>query len=243
MNKNPLLDPTREIDDGVTGPEAYRAWQERQAEQERNRQSQPEQETQPEQQAPDLDEFIYVPSINLYVAKEKTLHGTNWEQAHKELHKQNMQMLTIRQFVDFILYLKQNPTPEYNAVLEEITAVRDPWKAEWLDAKFEEKNSVLQINYNHRTVGGNLQPQNQEKLEDCLMQNKTPGIDLDYWLNNATSQGFPPIDTREGSLYYWHPIADFVAWFYAGSVRAVLSCYRYPPGSYPSLGVRAARAP
>jgi len=94
---------------------------------------------------------------------------------------------------------------ELRRIYNEIAEVRDPWRAEWLDADFKVINEILHINYNHRTVNAELKPQNSEPLENCLMENKTPGIDLEAWLKNANRQGLPPTNIKKGSLYYWHP--------------------------------------
>lgn len=190
-----------------------------------------------------LEGFIYVPSIGLYAAKEKSLHNLNWYDAHKALHEQDLQMLTIKQFVEFIKYLKQNKRniQESESILDEILTTRNPWRSEWLDAKFEDKNNQSYINYNHRTINGELQPQVIEPLEQCLMKDKIPGINLEYWLNNATSQGLPPKNNPKGDLHYWCPINEYVARFGADSDGAVLYCFRLPQYSYSALGVRAAK--
>ena len=51
-------------------------------------------------------DFIYVPSINLYVRKQRTLQGKNWFDAHKELQGRGSRMLTPIQFVEFLKYAK-----------------------------------------------------------------------------------------------------------------------------------------
>jgi len=192
----------------------------------------------------DLRGHIYIPKIDLYVAKEKTLHGKDWHQSHAELHKQGMQMLTIPQFIEFVKYLKLEPrNQEYQKILDEILTVRDPMRAEWLDADFKVVNGTLHANYSHRTINGKLQPQNSEPLDAYLMEDKTPGINLDYWLNNATAQGLPPKNTPKGNLWYWHPRNDnnSVARFIALSVGAYLYCGSEPQYSDSALGVRVAK--
>ena len=197
-------------------------------------------------ETPELKGYVYIPSINLYVAKEKILHEKNWYDTHQELHKQGLQMLTIPQFILFINYLKSSPSnQEYQNILDEILTVRNPWRSEWLDADFKVINDKLNINYNHRTINGKLKPQNSEPLEECLMQNKTPGIDLDSWLRNPTKQGLPRKDVKDGGLYYWCPMSDnnSVARFVANSDRAVLNCDWDPQYSNSGLGVRPCVAP
>lgn len=105
-------------------------------------------ETPLEGRAEEIHGYIYVPTIKLYVAKEKSLYGLSWYRAHEELHKQGLQMLTIRQFIDFVLYLKENPSmPDAKKILDEILTRRKPYGAEWLDAYFgsEKKMEGLSI--------------------------------------------------------------------------------------------------
>jgi len=78
-------------------------------------------------------------------------------------------------------------------------------------------------------------------LEDCLMEDKTPSIDLNHWLQHANAHGLPPSSTPQGALYYWHPVADRVARFSADSGRVYLSCYWDPQNSNAVLWVRVAR--
>jgi len=179
---------------------------------------------------------IYVPKIKLYIAKETSLYGLDWRSAHKELHKKGLQMLTIREFIDFILYLKQNPNiQDTKKILDEILTQRDPCRTEWLDAKFSEKDKQMYINYNHRTVNGKLVAQNKEPLEECLMT-FVPMRKID--LASCNKQGLP---TKEGDdIYFWCPIEGRVAGFSASPFKTILHCDWYA-GGHPSIGVRAAR--
>jgi len=192
---------------------------------------------------PNLNDYIYVPPIKLYVAKERTLYGKNWYGAHEELHKQGLQMLTIPEFIEFIKYLKngyQN-REEARQILDEILTAREPWRAEWLDAYFKVINGELHINYNHRTINGELKPGKSELLEDCLMENKLPDIDLRYWLKNATSQGLPSENIPQGNLWYNYPGDRRIARFSANSGGASLFCLGCSEGSDSSLVVRTAK--
>ncbi len=123
--------------------------------------------------------------------------------------------------------------------LSEVTEQREPWRAELLDTRFEEENNQLVIAYQHRMQSGKLVPQKREILAPCLMQNKTPGIFLEDWLQRATQQGFPPADVQAGEVDYWFPRAGSVAWFGAGSVRVYLICGGGRRGSGAALGVRS----
>lgn len=191
----------------------------------------------------DKDNFIYVPSINLYVAKERILLGKDWFEAHKELQSHHERMLTIPEFIEFLKYAKTNLPEMY----KEITEIKSPWRSEWLDADFKIKDNNLYINYNHvLDSNGDLIPQNSELLDkDTLMEDKSPGIYLeDYLDNNHTLQGLPSKQVKSGDLYYWCPRSDdnSVARFVADSYRAyLLCCYRDPSDRSSDLGVRAVK--
>ena len=186
---------------------------------------------------PDLNDFIYVPSINLYVAKQRTHLNKNWYDCHKELQKDNQRMLIIPEFIEFLKYLKsQSNNQEYKNIYNEITEVRAPWRAEWLDANFKKKKDGLYILTENETK--------EEKLEDCLMQDKLPGISLDdYIMKNHTNQGLPTKKVSSGNLYYWKPKEDnnSVAGFGANDDRAYLGCGRGPSDADSYLGVRVAK--
>ncbi len=176
----------------------------------------------------------------------------NWEQALKLNLSMGNLTLNPRQFVDFLNLLKSGKahngkgdkidSKQLETILNEITEVRDPWRSEWLDADFKMINDVLHINYGHELVNGILKPKYSEPA-DCLMDDKTPGIDFDDWLKNANNHGLPKQNIKSGNLYYWAPDKDnnSVAGFFADSDWAVLDCIRDPVGSDSSLGVRAAR--
>ena len=44
-------------------------------------------------------DFVYIPLINLYVAKERSLIGKNWYETHRELQSKEERMLTIPEFI------------------------------------------------------------------------------------------------------------------------------------------------
>jgi len=196
----------------------------------------------------DLSEYIFVPSIGVYMAKERTHGGLNWYQAHEALHKENKRMPTINEFREFLKYLKENPSgvagatsAEIQTILDDILTVRDHWRAQWLDADFKVDNKKLYIHYNHQTVGGQLVPQNRELLTDYLTTDKTPGIDLESWIQKASPHGLPPPKIKKGDLYYWAPLKDnnSVAGFGVDSVGADLGCDGHPQDAGGSLGVRS----
>jgi len=199
--------------------------------------SQPIQQPQPRQgNMPDLNGFVYVPTTGLYVQKEKQLHGKNWAQTQEELGKQGMKPPTIEELRQFLIYLKQNPNPENTQIYNEITQVRNPWRSEWLDAKFEKSGKDMHIIYH--AFDGNSIVEKNEKLSGHLTEDKLPGISLEKWLEDATVHGLPKSGIEEGQLYYWAPVSGYVAGFFALSGGADLACGGSPDGSCSGLGVR-----
>src|SRR3989344_5382349 len=66
-------------------------------------------------QSQNKDNFIYVPSINLYVAKEKILFNHDWYKTHEELEKLNLRMYTpaeAKAFLDYLLKNEQTGTSD-----------------------------------------------------------------------------------------------------------------------------------
>jgi hypothetical protein len=188
----------------------------------------------------DEEDFIYVPSINLRVAKKRTHLGKDWNECHKLLQRFGERMLTLPEFVEFLKYVKIHHPNVYN----EITEVRNPWRAEWLDADFKMKGKDLYVNFYLFDAGGNIIQKSELLDRNTLMEDKIPGISLeDYLNNNHTIQGLPNKEVKSGDLYYWRPRSDnnSVAGFVANSGRAGLYCYWYPPFVASALGVRAVR--
>ena len=180
------------------------------------------------EQANESNSF-YVPSINLNVARERTLQGKNWYETHKEFAKQGSRMLTIPEFVEVLKYARENDSDLYR----DITEVKSPWRAEWIDAFFEKRQNGLYVLTGNKTKA--------EKLdEDTLMDDKR--ISLESWIENPTKQGLPRKDTKKGDLYFWHPRNGAVARFYANVGRVDFSCYNGDPSDGDSdLGVRAVK--
>ena len=183
----------------------------------------------------------------IFVAKERTLQGKNWYEAQEALSAENKFMPTIKQYVDFLSLLKSGKAydgngafvskQELDSILDDILTVRNPWRAEWLDAQFSKQGQRLYISY-HKFKQGKLEQVTESLQEYHLMQDKLPGISLDDWLQNATEQGLPSSRTKKGSLYFWHPRENHVAGFVADSNGASLYCYGDPRVSDSALGVR-----
>ena len=185
-------------------------------------------------------DFIQIPSINLQVAKQRSHLSKNWFESHEALQKNGERMLTIPEFIEVLKYTKQNNQDIYN----EITQIKSPWRAEWLDADFKRKDGKLYINSNHVYQDGNLSPRSSQILQkNTITEDRTPGISLDSWIDSPTKQGLPSKKTESGKLHYGAPMKDnnSVARFGAGDDGACLYCGRDPSGRGSLLGVRAAK--
>ncbi len=187
-----------------------------------------------------LDGFIYVPSVKLYVTKERSLHGLNWNKTQEELKKQKLSMLTPYQFREFLKYLRDSKDSEHKKIFKDVVEVRDHWRAEWLNARFDKRKNGLYMISENVLVNGKYQNAEQ-KLDDFLAENKLPGISLDEWINSNAPHGLPTPQSPNGKLYYWAPVLGYVARFFAGSDVADLSCDGDADYSDPSLGVRIVR--
>jgi len=123
---------------------------------------------------------------------------------------------------------------------KEITEVRNPWRAEWLGHRYSKQENQLQVTYN-KFVDGKLTKVTEPLDEDTLMENRTPGISLESWIENPTSQGLPRKTVEKGSLYFWHPRDKSVAWFNANAGRSYLDCNWDAQNSNDEVGVAVVR--
>ena len=181
--------------------------------------------------------YLEIESIGLAVPKENILYGKNFYETQETLHKDKTKILTPYEFREFLKEAKEKDTELYNS----ITQVKSPWRAEWIDAKFDQKGNDWFVTYNAFDEKGNIS-EKQEKLDkETLMQDKTPGISIDSWLNDSTKQGLPKKSIKSGDLYYWNPRDGAVARFLAGENGASLDCYVSPLYAGSNRGVRAAK--
>jgi hypothetical protein len=196
-------------------------------------------EESPHPNALSLEGFEYVPSIRLYVAKEKELFNNDWNQTQESLHQRGDRMPTILEYITFINHLRTKNDEESRKILDEIYTVRNPWRSEWLDAKFIVKDSRVTMEY-HTFTNSKIEEKSID-LQGILMGDKTPGIDLNSWLSD-NEHGLPKQNIQDGQLYFWHPRTERVARFGANSDWAYLGCGGGSGYHDSSLGVRVARA-
>ena len=174
-----------------------------------------------------MNDFIHVHSIELDISKEKSHSREDWNQAHDALEKEGLRMLIPSEFTEFLEYAKKY----YPEIFKNIVRPKS-WRAEHLDAYFEQKDDGIYVLTRNKT--------REEKLdEDTLM--KDGRISLESWISNPTKQGFPRLNVEEGSLYYWAPRDGRVARFGAEPRGATLYLNRDPLSGYVGLGVRTAK--
>ncbi len=173
--------------------------------------------------APRKDNFIYVPSINLYVAKEKIMHRLDWSNTHKELAKEkDRRMPLIYEETEFIKYLLANPNgtkdaskDEIQTITNEILEKRNPWRAEHLDAYFEQRDDGMYILTKNKSIANKL---DAPIMEDCYVELSfnNQGMPIKKSSNQDYNQG--------KNIFHYYPRAERVAGLYVYSVRACLSC-------------------
>ena len=183
--------------------------------------------------------YLEVPSIGLAVSKERILFSTNFYDTQKKLQDNNTKMLNMNEFKEFLKEAKEKDLELYNS----ITQVRSPWRAEWIDADFKYENGNMFVVYHVFDERGNIFEKREKLDRNTLLDDRTPGISLENWINNSTKQGLPKKSINKGDLYYWSPDKDnnSVARFGANGGRADLSCYWIPSDANSVLGVRAAK--
>ena len=184
--------------------------------------------------------------LNLENNSQGYIGNINWEQALKLNNEAGNFTLNPKLFAEFLKLLKsgrpldgkgvQVNSSELENILKEIIEVRSPYRAEWLDAKYSKLGAQLQVNYHKFDSSGKLIEVTETLDTDTMLQNKTPGINLDDWVNNPTSQGLPRTSVKEGNLYFWHPRESRVARFGAGPGGAYLGCNGDPQYSDSALG-------
>ncbi len=195
--------------------------------------------------------------LTLQNNSQNYIGNINWEHALKLNTELGNFTLNPKLFAEFLKLLKSGKafdgtknkvdSRELETILNEIIEVRNPWRAEWLDNKYSKQGGVLgigsklSVTYHKFDSSGKLIEVTEALDSDTLMENKTPGISLEDWINNPTSHGLPKSNVKNGNLYYWYPVDGRVARFGAGAGRAYLGCVGGPDDSDGVLGVRGAK--
>lgn len=208
-------------------------------------------------------DYIQIPGTNVVIAKYQSLNKSNWEESHFKLNENGLYMptpnLMTRHLVNVINAAKGKSTlydAQGNPILrDEVQELYQYLTKDghgggvwtWLDAKFVKVPSgapgqlelCLETDYRTITKGRKKELQGKQsslqsyKEEDCFV-----GLDFN-------SQGMPikisPNQKYEqgDNIYFYHPRANCVARFWAGSDRADLSCVGGPAVSFARLGVLA----
>lgn len=175
--------------------------------------------------------FIYVPSINLYVAEHRSLFESDWTKS-QELHKNDEKMPTIPEFWEFLKHIKENDPWLYDYI-------RNPNKrhgtSEWLDANFNMNNNGLHVDY-HIFENGKIKKQTEKLDKNTLCE--TSKINLGDLLINPTNQGLPKKEIPSGNFGYEVPIAGSIVRLNISKDNSYLECNRDPSYWGWDIGVR-----
>jgi len=186
---------------------------------------------------------------NLLVSMERSHYNLTWLETLKILHQEDSVMLNLRQYIDFLNILKSGTAYDANGdrifeekvveILNNIYAVRDPWRAEWLNNKFTIRGETTTIDY-YKFNSDDQPIIMPDKLDqDTLMEDKQ--IDLDEWLSDANTQGLPRKDIARGNVYFWYLREGGATWFNANSGAIDLILHGSPSFLATWLGVRPAK--
>jgi hypothetical protein len=204
---------------------------------------------------PDGSKYILIPENNFHsyqhpsiaIAKETQYPNLKWQQAKTTLESSGHFMPSIPLFLELLTLLRSGnvldcnhnrlSNQEITQILNNITEVRDPWRAEHLNAAFPAENKITYPIFS----SGTLTYTTEDIAPDTLREDKLPGISLDAYLRNPTPQGLPRNNVSDSKLYYYHPKTGRVAGFNAGSNGAVLVCGGGPQFSVAELAVRPAK--
>ena len=182
---------------------------------------------------PEMEELAKGLKLNLRNNAQGYIGNINFEQAESLCEGLEGFMTTPSLFVEKLRLLRseeaydaqgnKHDSKRLDQAFNEITEVRNPWRAEWLGHRYSKQENQLQVTYN-KFVDGKLTKVTEPLDEDTLMENRTPGISLESWIENPTSQGLPRKTVEKGSLYFWHPRDKSVAVFNANAGWSYLNC-------------------
>ncbi len=203
----------------------------------------------------ELSKYVWLPETDqhpeLLIAQEVTEQGYNHQRTKEKLEEADSFMPTPELLAEFLRTCKSGKAYDglknrvdkkrLDKILEERLKVRDPWRGERLDHQYSlDKEGKLQVTY-PKFVNGKLKVVTEILDPETLMEDRIPGISLEKWIENPTSQGLPKKDVKKGNLRYLNPRDGYVARFDACSDGVDLRCAGDPQGSYDGLGVRRAK--
>src|SRR3989344_5466771 len=184
----------------------------------------------------DKDDFIYIPTANLWFAKKRFYEGKNWDETWHHLIRDGLSMPTIEEFRVALRYLRDQKLSSYQNLYKEITDRSFSWKSNWLDAYFEKRSDGIYLLTKNRTK--------EDKLEDCLTIGLSFGVSLDQWLDgnkkSVTSQGFlksPSEPWTKGNLIFYEIEGNCAARFFSDSNKVGINSGWGISSSDPCLGV------
>ena len=142
--------------------------------------------------------FIYVPSINLWVAKEKEerLFGRNFIECTKRLHSKGKRMPKLPEFIEFLNYCKINFPEVYDKVTKGESA-------EWIDAELELKEGIPYRIRSHgfHFSGEGIIERSSIIDKDALIEEKNISLE-DYLVSAHNNQGLPTKNVKSGKFLY-----------------------------------------
>ncbi|MBS3146292.1 hypothetical protein J4471_01195 [Candidatus Woesearchaeota archaeon] len=177
---------------------------------------------------------------DLLVSKKRTHIGKDWIGSQRGLHMNNSFMFNLTQFVDFIKLIRSDKVydgngrklrgQEVNDIENNFLAWHHCDKGEWLDTNFtpNPKGGLLIINYDHRTLKGELRPMRSDALTPYL--EKDMWINFEEWLSLNTIYGLPwERKYKKGNLGYIAPLnssnkAYSVSQFFCTNYGHLLAC-------------------
>ncbi|MFO8006523.1 MAG: hypothetical protein R6V05_02180 [Candidatus Brocadiia bacterium] len=141
--------------------------------------------------------FVHVPVVG-HVMADVLCPGRTWGQAHFELARHGLRMLTIREFVQAVRYLRRR-RPPYSSVqrLLDLIFGEGHQIGIFLDGRFRREVEDTYILFEHRPSGQSVTPGRKELLQNCLKRN-CHGADL---FGAVNAQGLPMDVCAEGFDY------------------------------------------
>lgn len=203
----------------------------------------------------DPSEYIRIPNTDILIARKEKFQNLNWEDTHYKLAENELYMPNPALFMKYfteVISAREKKLKIYDGSNKELSkdevqklydylTEKQSWHGSWLDAKFVKNGSSLELETDHKvipnkgkkTLQGKIYPLAQYLKEDCYAE-------LKFNVQGLAFEKSKKQDYKQGeNIYFWSPVEDRVAWFYAYSDRACLICDRPPTLAYSDLGVFA----